>query len=300
MIIAPPGLGWLCHPYDGGADVIARYKGGAGQVDTATSSLFRGHMAEYHFVSRWQIQAPIEQVWDEIYHAERWPSWWKYVVSVEELEPGAGDGAGARFRLLFRTRLPYALGFDVCLTNVQPPQKLEAEATGELRGTGRWTLTSAEGGTLVRYDSDIATTRWWMNLLAPLARPAFQWNHGELMREGGQSLARRLSADLVLPDTTSRPHRPVQAAPWIALGAALAAFGVLGWRRRNCVTSGHDAAAWRDHSCWLAPAISVTRSGCLRRPAHRRAARAALRPAGVQCASPRAPRRARRRPRASN
>jgi uncharacterized protein YndB with AHSA1/START domain len=190
-------------------------------------------MAEYHFVSRWQIQAPIEQVWEEIYHAERWPSWWKHVVSVEELEPGTGAGVGARYRLAFRTRLPYALGFEVCLTSVQPPRMLEAEATGELRGTGRWTLTSAEGGTLVRYDWDIRTTRRWMNLLAPLARPAFQWNHDELMREGGVSLARRLSASLVLPDTTPRLYRPVQAAPWIALGAALAAFGVLGWRRRT-------------------------------------------------------------------
>jgi uncharacterized protein YndB with AHSA1/START domain len=34
-------------------------------------------MAEYHFVSTWQIQAPIERVWEEIYHSERWPSWWK-------------------------------------------------------------------------------------------------------------------------------------------------------------------------------------------------------------------------------
>ena len=30
-------------------------------------------MAEYHFVSTWQIQAPIERVWEEIYHTERWP-----------------------------------------------------------------------------------------------------------------------------------------------------------------------------------------------------------------------------------
>ena len=27
-------------------------------------------MAEYHFVSGWQIQAPIERVWEETYHAE--------------------------------------------------------------------------------------------------------------------------------------------------------------------------------------------------------------------------------------
>jgi hypothetical protein len=53
------------------------------------------------------------------------------------------------------------------------------------------------------------------------------------MREGSESLARRLETDLVLPDTTPRPRRPVQAAPWIALGAALVALGVLGWRRRT-------------------------------------------------------------------
>jgi hypothetical protein len=108
-------------------------------------------MAGYHFVSIWQISAPIEQVWEEVYHAERWPTWWSYVVGVDELE---------------------------------------AEATGELAGTGRWTLTAADGGTLVRYNWDIRTTRRWMNLLAPVARPVF------------------------------------------VSGAALAALGALGWRRR--------------------------------------------------------------------
>jgi hypothetical protein len=190
-------------------------------------------VADYHFVSIWQIQAPIEPVWEEIYHAERWPVWWKYVVGVDELEPGAADGVGRRLRLLFRTRLPYTLGFEVCVTRAQPPWELQAEATGELEGTGRWTLTSAEGGTLVRYYWDIRTTRWWMNLLAPVARPVFSWNHDELMREGGQGLARQLGAKLVLPDTPARHHRPARAARWVAAGAVLAAAGVLGWRRRT-------------------------------------------------------------------
>ncbi|HTQ87998.1 MAG TPA: SRPBCC family protein [Streptosporangiaceae bacterium] len=190
-------------------------------------------MAEYHFVSTWQIQAPIERVWEEIYHAERWPSWWKYVVGVEDLEPGAADGTGRRMRLLFRTRLPYTLGFDVRVTRVQPPSTLEAEATGELEGTGRWTLTAMDGGTRVRYYWDIRTTRRWMNLLAPVARPVFSWNHDELMREGGTSLACRLGVDLELPDTPPQHHRPASAAPWVAAGAALAALAVLGWRRRR-------------------------------------------------------------------
>ena len=189
-------------------------------------------MAEYHFVSIWQIQAPIERVWEEIYHAERWPSWWKYVVGVDELDPGAANGVGKHLRLLFRTRMPYTLGFNVRLTRVQPPSELVAEATGELEGTGRWTLTPARGGTLVRYDWDIRTTRRWMNRLAPVARPVFSWNHDELMRAGGQSLARRLGVDLASPGTPPQQHRPARAARRVVPGAVLAAVAVLAWRRR--------------------------------------------------------------------
>jgi uncharacterized protein YndB with AHSA1/START domain len=190
-----------------------------------------GDMAEYHFVSTWQIQAPIERVWEEIYHAERWPAWWKYVTGADELEPGAADGVGKRLRLLFRTRLPYTLGFDVQVTRVQPPSRLEARAIGELDGTGRWTLTSADGGTLVRYDWDVRTTRRWMNLLAPAARPVFRWNHDELMREGGEGLARRLGVAPVLPGTPAQRHRPDRNARWVVTAAVLTTVAVLGWRR---------------------------------------------------------------------
>jgi len=194
-------------------------------------------MAEYHFVSTWQIQAPIERVWEEIYHAKRWPSWWKYVAGVEELEPGAADGTGTRMRLLFRTLLPYTLGFEVTVTRVRPPSLLEADASGELEGSGRWRLTSTGGGTLVRYNWDVRTTEPWMNLLAPLARPAFKWNHDAVMREGGESLARRLGAELTVPDAPSRPGSPVRAAPWVIVGAALVALAVLGWRRLTAAPS---------------------------------------------------------------
>jgi uncharacterized protein YndB with AHSA1/START domain len=190
-------------------------------------------MVAYHFVSTWRMQAPIERVWEEISHAERWPSWWKYVARVDELEPGAADGVGKRQHLLFRTRLPYTVGFDVRATRVQPPLVLEADATGELEGTGRWTLTPDDGGTLVRYNWDVRTTRWWMNLLAPVARPAFRWNHDQLMREGGQSLARRLGAELELPAAGLRRRRAAGVVGWAAVGVVVVALGVLGWRRRT-------------------------------------------------------------------
>ena len=81
------------------------------------------------------------------------------------------------------------------MTRVQPPSELAAEVSGELAGTGRWTLSPSGDGTLVRCNWDIRTTRPWMNLVAPLARPVFSWNHDELMREGGRSLARQLGVD---------------------------------------------------------------------------------------------------------
>lgn len=36
-----------------------------------------------------------------------------------------------------------------------------------------------------------------MNVLAPVARPAFSWNHDLVMRQGGHGLAKRLGATLV-------------------------------------------------------------------------------------------------------
>jgi len=39
-------------------------------------------MASYEFVTIWRIEAPIEKVWNEIYHTEYWSQWWKGVIQV--------------------------------------------------------------------------------------------------------------------------------------------------------------------------------------------------------------------------
>jgi hypothetical protein len=72
-----------------------------------------------------------------------------------------------------------------------------------------------------------------MNLAAPLARPAFTWNHDALMREAAQSLARRLDAELELPSSESPPRRPARAIVWGGLLVALLALVVVRWRRRT-------------------------------------------------------------------
>jgi uncharacterized protein YndB with AHSA1/START domain len=152
---------------------------------------------EYRFLTAWCLEAPIEPVWDALRDSERWPQWWRGVERVVEIEPGAEDGTGQLARYTWRSRLPYELTFDMRSTRLERPHLLEGEASGELAGTGRWRLFDANGATAVLYEWDVSTTRRWMNLLAPIARPIFAWNHDHVMRNGAEGLARLLGARLV-------------------------------------------------------------------------------------------------------
>lgn len=149
-------------------------------------------MPEYRFVTEWEIAAPPEAVFEVILDSLRWPEWWRGVPHVEELDPGDEQGLGNVRRYTFRSLLPYSLVFDVRSEVIEPPTALRGHASGELEGEGRWSFVPTASGTHVRYEWDVRTTQWWMNLLAPVARPLFAWNHDIIMRWGEQGLRKRL------------------------------------------------------------------------------------------------------------
>ena len=154
-------------------------------------------MAAYHFVTTWRLRAPLDDVWQAIIESEKWPEWWKGVVSVEHVRDGGDDGIGAVRRYVWRSKLPYNLTFDTEVVRVEPKRVIEGRATGELVGSGIWEMRENDGVTTVRYTWDVDTSRAWMNLLAPIARPAFAWNHDHVMKAGGEGLARRLGTELL-------------------------------------------------------------------------------------------------------
>jgi uncharacterized protein YndB with AHSA1/START domain len=156
-------------------------------------------MADYRFLTTWVLDAPIERVWDALYDSERWPEWWRGVERVQVLERGNGERVGELSRYTWKSKLPYRLEFDMRTTRVEAPHLVEGHAQGELTGTGRWRLFSGSGGTTaVTYEWTVETTERWMNALAPIARPVFAWNHDYVMRAGGEGLARRLGAKLLV------------------------------------------------------------------------------------------------------
>jgi uncharacterized protein YndB with AHSA1/START domain len=163
-------------------------------------------MAEYHFVTTYEIQAPAEVVWKAISDFRQYPAWSKGIFEASQLEPGHVDGVGARVRYKIKGRLPFTLAFDATITRAEPPRVLELQAEGELEGLGRWTLQQNENITTVQYTWNVRTNKRWMNLVAPLARPLFEWNHDGVMREAGQGLARYLDAPLVAIQVMSRPN----------------------------------------------------------------------------------------------
>jgi hypothetical protein len=69
-------------------------------------------VADYRFVTRWEIEAPIEAVWEAIYDAPAWPSWWRGVLRVDDVSPGDASGIGTVRRMAWKSALPYTLEFD--------------------------------------------------------------------------------------------------------------------------------------------------------------------------------------------
>lgn len=149
-------------------------------------------MADYNFVTLWRLDAPLDAVWDLIYRSEEWPMWWRGVERVEVLEDGDANHVGGVRRYTWKSKLPYRLTFDMRMVRVEPRSLIEGEAFGELAGRGLWTFTGAGRTTDVRYDWRVETTKPWMNLLAPLARPLFKWNHDVVMAWGAEGLNKRL------------------------------------------------------------------------------------------------------------
>jgi hypothetical protein len=155
----------------------------------------------YSFLTTWLLDSPREPVFEAIHDQESWPSWWRGVEVAEELRrPEDGDDVGTVSRMVWRSLLPYRVEFEIETTRVERPTLLEGRADGELAGIGRWRLYEQDGVTAVLYEWDVRTTKPWMNRMAPLLRPAFEWNHDWVMARGGEGLAALLGCRLLASD----------------------------------------------------------------------------------------------------
>lgn len=154
-------------------------------------------MTDYRFLTRWELQAPIETVWEAVSDLRTYTKWFPYFSEVSQIAPGDAAGVGSSYRVKVRGKLPYSLSFELEKVRQDPPRMLESKSTGQLEGTGRWELSQAGDVTTALYYWHVRTTRRWMNATAPLLRPLFAWNHHKVMDKDGTRLAAYLGVRLV-------------------------------------------------------------------------------------------------------
>jgi len=179
-----------------------------------------GAMAEYHLLTIWRIQAPLEDVYAAIEDSLRWPDWWPGVREVEQLAGGDARGIDSVRRYVWQGKLPYRVVFDVRATRIEDLVAIEGVATGDLAGTGRWAFSAQGKLSIVHYQWHVHGKRWWMNLVAPVARAIFTRNHEQIMEQGGKALARRLKAPLAGQEHADLMTGAVKSASRAAFASA--------------------------------------------------------------------------------
>lgn len=152
----------------------------------------------YSFISRWQVNAPIENVWKLIYDSEKWPEWWPSVVEVKEIYTGDSSGIGSIRSYKMRSPMLYTLSFKLTLTEREDLKLLKGNASGDLEGTGAWFISESYGVTDVQCHWRVSTTKWWMNSFAFVLKPLFRYNHSAVMKDGGHSLGKKLHTSVTI------------------------------------------------------------------------------------------------------
>ena len=148
-------------------------------------------MAEYCFITRWRMSAPRQVVWDILNDSQRYPEWWPCYKRCHPLTPGV-TGVGFAAEYVVRGPLPYDVHYRVEVTHYAPPHESAFRAVGDLVGDGRMVYEPDGDGTLVTIYWNVRTSGLWLNLLGPVLRWLFVWNHNTIMRKGEQGLICRL------------------------------------------------------------------------------------------------------------
>jgi uncharacterized protein YndB with AHSA1/START domain len=154
-------------------------------------------MADYNFLTVWKFDAPLEKVYNAIHNADTYHLWWKGQSPVETIKKGDVLGVGAVKKFRTRSALPYTLTYTGTVLEVEPLKKVVGTTVGELEGRGTWVFEQQNGTAIVKYYWVVKTNSRFMNMLAPVLKPLFEWNHDVVMRWGGQGLAKYLGCNFV-------------------------------------------------------------------------------------------------------
>lgn len=152
--------------------------------------------SEYVFIDEWDVNAPIEAVFEALADATTYPKWWRPVYI--DVECDGPPEVGRVSQQHFKGRLPYTLRTRSTITRMEPPREFEVEVVGDLTGRGVWTLSDGGDGRVhIHFDWRVIADRTLLRVLTPVLRPIFRWNHNWSIKraiEGLEPYAREPAA----------------------------------------------------------------------------------------------------------
>lgn len=152
----------------------------------------------YHFITWIELAAGPRPIWETLARSEDWVEWWRWLKEAEVLDQGDAAGTGHLVRHQVSSPLRYRLTYVGRVTVAEEPVMSRFQAEGDLEGIGQFALEETErDSTLITFHWLVETPKIWMNVLAPLARPLFVWNHHRLMDDFARDLANAMSAELI-------------------------------------------------------------------------------------------------------
>ena len=90
----------------------------------------------YRFLTTWLLETSRASAWEVLLDPLSWSQWWRSVQRVTKLTAGDGRRVGSRYRIAWRSRIPYELEFDFTVRKLDEPCCMEGDATGDLAGAG--------------------------------------------------------------------------------------------------------------------------------------------------------------------
>lgn len=149
---------------------------------------------DYHFITSWQVESTVEEVYEILDNAPDLVRWWPSVyLDVEVLKSGDEHGVGKIVSLHTRGRLPYTLRWQFRVTESRYPHGFTLEASGDFVGRGIWTFRQNGPGVNITYDWKIRADKPLLRYLSFLLKPIFSANHRWAMRKGEESLGLELA-----------------------------------------------------------------------------------------------------------
>jgi hypothetical protein len=149
-------------------------------------------LTEYHFEEQWFVDAPPEDVFPIIRKIADYPGWWTEFLDAQKRNDI--DGPGAIVAVHVKSSLPYHMYFEIEAVREEPPRIAEVRVRGDLIGSMKWTLRPEGSGTRLFFEETVTTGKALLNVLAPLFKPFFAWNHEIMMKHGEAGLRRLLES----------------------------------------------------------------------------------------------------------